>query len=326
MGLSEERRDDMAIINVSPDTDITAFVASAAVSEGDVLLLAQGTYDQAVVISKNYVRLVSKTGKAVFEGSNLLANAFSLNGVTGVEIYGVTIRNYLTAGVMILGGTGNRIVHNKISNVSEGIYVTGSSANLIWKNQIEDVFDGVLLINGSTNNWVIENAAARTTDDGFEAFLSNDQNNAFLGNLARKCGGNCFEIFGVNCLALSNAAVEGTGAGYLIAAGSNIAAIENKAVKSGDGVRVTSLNAFLALNELKNNNNSGLEIVSDFNIAFWNQIVSNRDSGLVLGAESNGNFIFNNRVECNTPSDIVAGGTDNNILRNITGCPQDCRS
>jgi len=68
----------MAIINVSPDTDITAFVASAAVSEGDVLLLAQGTYNQAVIISKNYVRLVSKTGKAIFEGSNILANAFSL--------------------------------------------------------------------------------------------------------------------------------------------------------------------------------------------------------------------------------------------------------
>jgi parallel beta-helix repeat protein len=227
---------------------------------------------------------------------------------------------------MILGGTGNRIIRNKISSSGRGVYVTGSFANLIWKNQIEDVFDGVLLITASTNHWVIENEAARTVDDGFEAFLTGDQNNAFIGNMARNCGGNCFEIFGRNCLAYHNVAIEGSIDGYLIAAGDNSVAIENRAVKCGDGVRVLSQNTFLALNELKNNNGSGLEILTDFNIALWNHIAFNLDSGLVLGAESNGNFIYKNRVECNTPFDIVAGGTDNNLLRNITGCREDCRS
>ncbi len=317
----------MAIINISPDTDITAFIASAAVSEGDVLLLAQGTYDQAVIISKNYVRLVSKDRKAVFDGADLLANAFSLNGVTGVEIDGVTIQNYLSIGISVSGGTGNRIIRNQISDIgNRGISVSGSTANLIWKNQIKNVFDGVELISSSTNNWVIENSVTDTADDGFEAFLPNDQNNAFLGNLARDCGGNCFEIFGTNCLALSNAATDGSSSGYLIAAGSNSVAIENSAQKCVDGVLLASQNVFLALNELKNNNGSGLEIRTDFNIAVWNRITFNLDSGLVLGPNSNGNFIYQNKVECNTPFDIVAGGTDNNFLRNITGCRQDCRS
>jgi len=317
----------MAIINISPDTDITAFIASAAVSEGDVLLLAQGTYDQSVIISKNYVRLVSKDRKAVFEGSGILATAFSLNGVTGVEIDSVAIQNYLSIGISVSGGTGNRIIRNQISDVgSRGISVTGSTGNLIWKNQIENAFDGVELISSSTNNWVIENSVKGTVDDGFEAFLPNDQNNAFIGNLARDCGGNCFEIFGTNCLALSNAAANASNSGYLIAASDNSVAIENRAQNNVDGVLVASQNVFLALNDLKNNNGSGLEIRTDFNIAVWNRIAFNLDSGLVLGPNSNGNFIYRNKVECNTPFDIVAGGTDNNILRNITGCRQDCRS
>lgn len=317
----------MAIINISPDTDITAFIASAAVSEGDVLLLAQGTYDQSVIISKNYVRLVSKDCKAVFDGSDLLANAFSLNGVTGVEIDGVTIKNYLSSGISILGGTGNRIIRNQISDIgNRGISVSGSTANLIWKNQIKNVFDGVELISSSTNNWVIENWVVDTTDDGFESFLPNDQNNAFIGNLAHDCGGNCFEIFGRNCLSLSNTATDASGSGYLIAVSDNSVAIENRAKNNVDGVLVASQNVFLALNDLKNNNGSGLEIRTDFNIAVWNRIAFNLDSGLVLGPNSNGNFIYQNKVECNTPFDIVAGGTDNNILRNLTGCRQDCRS
>ena len=317
----------MAIINISPDTDITAFIASAAVSEGDVLLLAQGTYDQSVIISKNYVRLVSKDRKAVFDGSDLLANAFSLNGVTGVEIDGVNIQNYLSNGISISGGTGNRIIRNLITDIgNRGISVSGSTANLIWKNQINNVFDGVELISSSTNNWVIKNWISDTIDDGFESFLPNDQNNAFIGNLAHDCGGNCFEIFGANCLALNNTAADCSNSGYLIAAGSNSVAIENSAKKCVDGVLQTSQNVFLALNELKSNNGSGLEIRTDFNIAVWNHIAFNLDSGLVLGPNSNGNFIYQDKVECNTPFDIVTGGTDNNLLRNITGCREDCRS
>lgn len=317
----------MAIINISPDTDITAFIASAVVSEGDVLLLAPGTYNQSVIIGKSFVRLVSKDRSAVFEGSDILANAFTLNNVTGVEIDGVIIQNYLANGILVVGGGGNRIIRNQISDVgNRGISVSGSSANLIWKNQIENAFDGVELIAGSTSNRVLDNSVTGTIDDGFESFLTNDQNNEFIGNLARKCGGNGFEIFGTNCFALGNVAVECNLSGYLIAAANNSVAIENIAKKCLDGILVTSQNVFLALNELKSNRGSGLEIVSDFNIALKNQISFNQDSGLVLGANSNGNFIYKNRAECNTPFDIVAGGTDNNLLRNITGCRQDCRS
>ncbi|NLN42123.1 MAG: hypothetical protein GX160_09115 [Clostridiales bacterium] len=67
----------------------------------------------------------------------ILFNAFILSDITGVEINGITIRNYSISGVLIDYGSGNRIVNNKIYNAADyGIHVSSSSYNLIWKNEI----------------------------------------------------------------------------------------------------------------------------------------------------------------------------------------------
>ena len=301
----------MAIINVSPDTDITALVASAEVSGGDVLLLAKGTYNQTVIISKNYVRIVSKDCGAVFDGVDTLANAFTLNGVTGAEIHGVVIRNYLNAGISVIDGTANRIICNIISDITEGgrgITFRNSSANFIWYNQIGNVFDGVFLSSGSANNWVMSNASKDCSHDGFESFLAEDRNNAFIGNIAVDCGGNCFEIFGDNNLAYRNTAIGAAGVGYLFSAGDNTLAVENRAEKCADGARVNTQNVLVAGSEFKNNSGTGLEVLHDFNIILKNLIAFNKDSGLVAGPYADYNFIYYNKVICNTPEDITEGG------------------
>ncbi|MBR0596292.1 right-handed parallel beta-helix repeat-containing protein [Sinanaerobacter chloroacetimidivorans] len=311
----------MAIINVSPSTNITALIASAAVSEGDVLLLADGVYNQTVVISKNYIRIVAAGNRAIFDGTNTLVAAFILAGVTGVEINGLIIRRYIVFGIAIIGGSANRILCNSISQIELfGIFVAGSSANLIWRNKIRNVDDGVLLIAASTSNWVIENTVKDSNFDGFESFLSVDANNAFISNFACDCGDNCFEIRGANNLVYRNTAVNATFADFLIASGNNIVAIENKGSNAQDGAVVTSNNAFLGRNDLHDNSQSGLEISGDFNIIQSNLITFNKDSGILLNSTANDNFIFFNRVECNTPADITNRGIDNNLLQNITGC------
>ncbi|MDF3003448.1 MAG: hypothetical protein K0Q48_3567, partial [Bacillota bacterium] len=62
----------MAIINVSPADNLTNLIASDAVAEGDVLLLADGIYTQSVLIEKNHIRIISQSGKAVFSGFFIL--------------------------------------------------------------------------------------------------------------------------------------------------------------------------------------------------------------------------------------------------------------
>lgn len=58
----------MAVINVTPLTDITDLIASDNVAEGDVLLLEEGIYFQTVNILKNNIRIIAKGPEVIFDG------------------------------------------------------------------------------------------------------------------------------------------------------------------------------------------------------------------------------------------------------------------
>jgi hypothetical protein len=311
----------MAIIHVSPSDNLTELIASDSVSAGDVLLLADGLYLQTVVIEKNFIRIISRSGKAVFTGFSLLLNGFVLAGVTGVEIYGVTVRNYTQNGFVITGGLANRIVNNTVHDVGgSGVRIFSSGGNLVWKNNIRDVgIDGILMISGSTSNWVICNEVKRCGDDGIETFLSNDANNGLIENRICDCGDNGIEAFGVNTLILRNKAAKAEGSAYYISSGSNSICIENEGVTSNQGAFVNTLNVFAACNNLSNNSGTGLRSVADFGIYQGNFISRNRDSGLVFTEGADNNFIYLNKIVCNEPADILDNGTGNNYLKNITG-------
>ena len=311
----------MAIINVSPSDNLTELIASDSVSPGDVLLLADGLYLQTVVIEKSFIRIISRSGKAVFTGFSLLLNGFVLAGVTGVEIYGVTVRNYTQNGFLITGGLANRIVNNNVQDVgNNGIRITGSAANLVWKNNIRDVgFDGIIMISGSTSNWIICNEVERCGNDGIETFLSSDANNGLIENRVCDCDDNCFEAFGVNTLLLRNKAAKADGSAYYISSGSNSICIENEGVSSNRGALVNTLNVFAACNNFSNNSGTGLFSFADFGIYQGNFISKNRNSGLVFAEGADYNFIYNNKIVCNEPADILDNGSENNYLKNITG-------
>ena len=186
----------MAIINITPLTDITALIASDNVSEGDALLLEDGIYYQTVIIPKNNIRIIAKGTEVIFDGKSTLTAAFTLSNVTGVLIKGINIRHYRANGIVIEGGYGNRIIKNTINNMLDsGIVMINSRGNLIWKNEICSCSDGVRLIQGSTSNRVIENVVKECFDDGFESFLAPDSNNAFISNTAMRSRFNGLDIY-----------------------------------------------------------------------------------------------------------------------------------
>ncbi len=162
----------MAVINVTPFTDITSLIASDQINEGDILLLEEGIYFQTVNIIKDNIGIVAKGPGVIFDGKSTLLTAFTLSQVTGVVIQGINIRHYMGEGILIDSGSGNRIINNRLQNmIGDGIGIVGPSGNLVWKNQICKCFNGVLLTLGSTNNWLIANIAKQCFDDGFESFL-----------------------------------------------------------------------------------------------------------------------------------------------------------
>ncbi|NLY38053.1 MAG: hypothetical protein GX044_01980 [Firmicutes bacterium] len=304
----------MAVIPVSPQTDITALIASDEVSEGDVLLLENGVYNQIVIVTKNFLRILAGGDGVVFDGGNILLNAFILEEVAGVEINGMKITNYQNNGIHIDGGLGHRIINNEIDNVTgRGIFAGSSTANLIWKNTVRRAFDGILLRFGSTNNRVVENLVQFCRDDGIESWLNEDENNVFAGN---KASGNTrfgMEIFGVNNLVVDNI-VESNGRIGLYVAGSDVSVIGNK-IKNNNNSGIlfdsSSFNTFVGDNEVHANAVFGMDRYSNQGSIQCNAITFNQSIGIRLNIDAGANLIYNNTLICNPPVNILDTSEDN---------------
>jgi len=115
----------MAIINVTPLTDITALIASDNVNAGDVLLLEEGIYFQTVNILKEHIRIAAKGPGVIFDGKSTFFTAFTLSNVVGVGIEGINIRNYRFENIIIRSGSDIRIINNTIISdpLSDGIEI-----------------------------------------------------------------------------------------------------------------------------------------------------------------------------------------------------------
>lgn len=319
----------MAVINVTALEDITALIASDNVNEGDVLFLEEGIYFQTVNILKNNIRLVAKGPGVIFDGKSTLLTAFTLSDVVGVGIEGINIRHYRSNGILIQSGPSNRMVNNTISYmINNGIEIESSSGNLIWKNEICNCFDGLRLILGSTNNWIIENVAKECFDDGFEAFLSPDSNNAFISNTAIRNRAHGFDIFGSNNLLLDNLLID-NGQGIVTSDGSDSLAIGNM-VK---GAKLTAhsilsgyRNYFAGENNIVCNRREGINNLSEFGMFLNNEISYNADTGMTLGSTAMGNLIMDNKLVCNIPVNIEDRSTNNNFINNIDRPCEPCES
>jgi len=324
-----EGSDILAVIKVNPLMDITSLINSDRVNEGDVLLLEEGIYFQSVAVLKNNIRIVAKGPGVIFDGKSTLLDAFLLPDVVGVMIESITIRHYRASGILIEFGFGHRIVNNKIINMIEnGIEVMSSRDNLIWRNEISKCYDGVLLIEGSTNNWVIENVATECYGDGFEAFLAPDSNNAFISNKAIRNRNNGLEIYGTNNLLMNNLLID-NGQGVIINEGNSSVAIGN--IIRGTRVGTYTIfdgyfNHFVGGNNITCNRREGIENNGEFNVIYNNKISYNGDNGILLGTTSVLNLVMNNKLVCNIPENIDDRGTDNYLIDNIEKACDPCET
>jgi len=319
----------MAVINVTPFTDITALIASDNVNEGDVLLLEEGIYFQTVNISKNNIRIAAKGPGVIFDGKSILLVAFTLSDVVGVAIDGVNIRHYRVDGIFIEYGSGNRIINNIINNVqNNGIFLLRSSGNLIWKNEICRCSNGVFLTLGSTSNWVIGNIAKECDDNGFETEIVLDSNNAFISNVSMRNVSDGYELFGSNNLLFNNLSMDNA-FGIIFDQGRDSLAIGNvsKSIKFGTHFITNGyINHFAGENSIECNRRKGIEILGQLGMFINNQISNNTDIGMELTDTSEGNLIINNKLVCNIPENIVNNGTDNNLVNNIEEPCEPCET
>jgi len=316
----------MAIINITPLTDITALIASDNVSEGDALLLEDGIYYQTVIIPKNNIRIIAKGTEVIFDGKSTLTAAFTLSNVTGVLIKGINIRHYRANGIVIEGGYGNRIIKNTINNMLDsGIVMINSRGNLIWKNEICRCGNGIILSLESTSNWIIDNIAEECSDDGFESVSGTENNNAFIYNKAIRNCVSGFGIFGNNNLVLGNLLTD-NGNGLVISTESDSVAIGNiiKGCKSNTHEAVGYKNHFAEDNHIECNRLAGIIDRGESGTFLNNEISYNGNSGISLSF--NINLVMDNILVCNTPENIIDNGTDNNLINNIEKPCEPCEA
>lgn len=312
----------MAVITVSPATDISDLIASDNVSPGDVLLLEDGEYFQTVDITKNNLRLVAKGRKAVFNGKSILAAAFILNDVTGVEVNGVSIMHFRVNGIRIEQGGGHWIVGNKINRVLDtGIAVISSRENLLWKNEVCRTFVGVRLVAASVNNRLVENLTTLCIADGFESFSPEDSDNVFIGNTAINNCGFGLHCAGSNNLLADNLLVGNSFGGIGMETGNNSVAtgniIKNNMNRGGFLSGQDSL--FFGENRVEANLREGIVVSGTFTNGIFhrNTVRHNTDSAITLGANTRSNFVFDNVFKCNIPVNIRDLSDANNYFGNI---------
>lgn len=318
----------MAVINVMPLTDLTELIASDNVNAGDVLLLEEGIYFQTVIVRKDNIRIIAKGPGVIFDGRSTLITGFILSNVTGVVIDGIHIKHYRANGIEIDGGSGNRIINNNINNtMNVGILISNSVGNLIWKNEVCRCSDGIMLaLEGSSNNWMIENTVKECLDDGFDAISATENNNAFISNKAVRNRFSGFDVLGNNNLLLNNLAIDNN-LGMTISAGSSTVAIGNKIEGSrSDALTIsfTSSEHFVGENHVTCNRQAGIFDQGLNGMSLNNEVSYNGNSGFFLA--SNGALIMGNRLVCNIPENITDLGTGNIFINNAGKPCEPCEA
>ncbi|HEY3367366.1 MAG TPA: right-handed parallel beta-helix repeat-containing protein [Symbiobacteriaceae bacterium] len=184
----------MAILKV-PALFPTITAAVAAAAQGDVILVADGVYNEVVVVigpEKNFIRIVADGEDAILDGQGTLASAFLLAGTTGVEIKGFWVQRYDGPGIFVAGGEANRIIGNTFDpDMDRDNAIIG---NRLFGNR------GLGIFGIGVNTLILDNRSAFSEAEGIRTAA----NAVALGNVSDQNGEDGILMFNTNAAVLDN--------------------------------------------------------------------------------------------------------------------------
>lgn len=290
----------MAIIQVPVDFPTIQLGVNNA-QEGDVVLVSNGTYSEAVIVMTANIRIVSKNKhEAVLDGGRALLNGFFLDNISGVEISGFKIQNYSSSGITVDNDESSgfhRLIDNKIKDIGlDGIRIEESDSNLVFGNTLmNNDRNGIQILGNS--NWVVENEIIENRNEGVIIVLgASNLNNAIINNRISHNGTQGIRTAGQNTLIYKNHIERNNNEGVSIFSGS-VSVVANNEIKG---------------------NFSGIFTDQDRNIAIYNQVTHNREEGIFVGLSGNRNIVQSNNVKSNRDDEIIIRGSENTIINNKT--------
>jgi len=151
-----------------PDDYATISLAVSASSEGDTILVKEGTYVESVTVDKTLTIKGENKETTVVDGNNI-GPAFLIKG-DNVKITGFKIRNVANPppvsdsrgrlpGVHLLDAHGCVISENVVAGCGKGVWIYGGSGNTVSNNAFSSNNYGIL-IERSGDNFVSGNNAS----------------------------------------------------------------------------------------------------------------------------------------------------------------------
>jgi parallel beta-helix repeat protein len=190
---------------IVPDNYPTIQEAIDASSEGDTVLVKEGTYYENLDIEKS-LSLVGEDRDTTIIDGGYIDSVFNISQ-DRVNISGFTLRNtgsgtgVTSAAIYLDGAKYCNISRNRITNSPNGIFFVDSSYNTIEENKIENNFQGISMIY-SFNNTISKNNIAQNDQD---IFLTDTHTNNFIGNnITNSESGVTFSFANYNTFSLNN--------------------------------------------------------------------------------------------------------------------------
>lgn len=263
-----------SVIQVPKDQPTIQAAVDAAKS-GDIILVADGIYHEAVEVDKSLIRIIAESDRVILDGRGKLANAFSIfpalfgvtSSTTNIEIKGFTIRNYCNDAILIVNCFENMVTQNTIQQIGgNGIELLSAADNFIWGNSIVKCGrDGIRDL--GVNNLIVENRIALNKGRGIASEIEERVGRNPTGGLI-----------------LRNHISKNDGDGIFIGDDSDFMIIENNTVRENAG--------------------SGLRLLGDSNGVIRNDFM--RNFGMDIVDQGLNNHYLDNPCRSSKPSSICA--------------------
>jgi len=291
-------------------------------SEGDRIIVYEGTYNENIVINKTALNVFGEDKSlSIIDGGDS-GNVVTIYNASA-DISSFTIRDSgsssTNAGIYV-NANSCTIVDNIITSGKYGIYVDNSNSHIIYVNTISlNSGDGIYLNNSdscsityntitSNSNGIFLYGSSSNTISSNPSIKQNSINGIFLNESCTS-----------NTISSNNISSNAKNGIYLHDHCNNNPISSNDIYSNSDcGIRIenSSLNLGIASNMVISNTNYGIMIVGSTNKVDANTIAKNGKHGLFLFADDN-NTIEDNDIYSNTYDGIrMHNSTNDSIYRN----------
>ncbi|WP_105616858.1 right-handed parallel beta-helix repeat-containing protein [Vallitalea okinawensis] len=281
----------MAILIV-PSAEFPTIQSAVAVAmPGDIVEILQGTYNENIEVqNKNDIIIRGKKTESI----------------------GLLAMDQSSIGINIRHDSSKITVQNmNIFNFSAGILISGDKCKLIDLGINNSIFNGIE-VRGNKNSIINNRLIQNLVGVGFDGDSNIITNNVFLGNTAAGIS-NTETPTHENIIKTNSIGQSQVGILLNAKGSSNNKFLNNIIAINASGFIVKNQCNRISSNIIRNNQQDGLNILSNNNVVTKNVINVNQNGVVVVG---NKNRITNNVIKNNEFEDIINTGKGNDIRDN----------